>query len=110
MELCISHPIMEDVGGVLARKFGWTAPELAGFLPPLWRRCIVVTPTKAVTACGDPDDNRVLECAQAAEASSIVTGDEDLLRMKRLAPPGSLRLGPSWTRTESLARDRTGGF
>ncbi len=58
LELCISHPIMEEVAEVLARKFGWTETELEGFLPLLWRRCIVVTPTAAVRICDDPDDNR----------------------------------------------------
>ena len=84
LELCISRPIMEEVAEVLARKFDWTQAELEGFLPPLWRRCIAVTPTAAVRVCDDPDDNRILECAQAAGASFIVTGDDDLLRLKRL--------------------------
>jgi uncharacterized protein len=34
----------------------------------------------------DPTDNRFLECALAAEAQLIVTGDK-----KRLLPPGSYR-------------------
>jgi hypothetical protein len=49
---------MEEVAEVLARKFGWTETELEGFLPLLWRRCVVVTPTAAVRICDDPDDNR----------------------------------------------------
>jgi putative PIN family toxin of toxin-antitoxin system len=86
LDLCISRPIMDEVAEVLARKFDWTTPELEGFLPPLWRRCIIVTPTAAVRICDDPDDNRILECAQAANASFIVTGDDDLLRLKRFGP------------------------
>jgi predicted nucleic acid-binding protein len=31
----------------------------------------------------DPDDNRVLECAVAAESDYIITGDSDLLRLKQ---------------------------
>jgi uncharacterized protein len=42
-----------------------------------------VASTVAVSICDDPDDNRILECALAAEASFIVTGDNDLLRLKR---------------------------
>jgi putative PIN family toxin of toxin-antitoxin system len=82
LDLCISRPIKEEVAEVLARKFDWTETDLESFLPPLWRRCIVVTPTVAVRICDDPDDNRILECAQAAAASFIVTGDDDLLRLK----------------------------
>ena len=29
----------------------------------------------------DPDDNRVLECAVSAGSQTIVTGDDDLLRL-----------------------------
>lgn len=32
-----------------------------------------------VSACRDPDDNKVLECAERAGADLIVTGDKDLL-------------------------------
>lgn len=31
----------------------------------------------------DPPDNRVLECAVSAGSDFIVTGDKDLLRLKR---------------------------
>ena len=35
----------------------------------------VVSPTETVTACTDADDNIFLECAQAAEADYLVTGN-----------------------------------
>jgi predicted nucleic acid-binding protein len=38
------------------------------------RRWINTVPT-------DPDDNRVLECAVSARTQTIVTGDDDLLRL-----------------------------
>jgi len=79
--LCISQPIMDEVAEVLARKFEWTEADLDGFLPPLWRRCLIVAPTIAVKLCDDPDDNCILECAQASAARFIVTGDDDLLRI-----------------------------
>jgi hypothetical protein len=41
-----------------------------------------VVPTETIDAVpSDPDDNRVLECARAAAATVIVTGDDDLLRL-----------------------------
>lgn len=82
--LCVSQPIMDEVAEVLVRKFGWTQAELDGFLPPLWQRCIIISPTVTVEICDDPDDNRILECAQEARASFIVTGDDDLLRLGHL--------------------------
>lgn len=30
----------------------------------------------------DPDDNKVLECAQSANSECIVSGDKDLLRLR----------------------------
>jgi putative PIN family toxin of toxin-antitoxin system len=38
-------------------------------------------PTETLTLSDDPDDNRVLEAAVAAEADYIVTGDAGLLRL-----------------------------
>ncbi len=35
-----------------------------------------VTPQRTVTAAHDPDDNMFLECAEAAEANYIVTGNK----------------------------------
>ena len=39
----------------------------------------VVKPAAPVTACRDPKDNAVLECALAGKVSAIVSGDNDLL-------------------------------
>lgn len=38
----------------------------------------MVSPTNPVMVCRDPDDNKFLEAAIAAEAEYIVTGDKDL--------------------------------
>jgi len=38
----------------------------------------LVTPTRKVDVCRDPDDNLVIECALAGGAQYIVTGDPDL--------------------------------
>jgi putative PIN family toxin of toxin-antitoxin system len=42
-----------------------------------------VLPTRRVKVCRDPDDNLVIETALAGEADYIVTGDDDLLVLKR---------------------------
>lgn len=39
----------------------------------------LVTPTKKVTACRDPKDDKFLEAALVAKADCIVSGDADLL-------------------------------
>ena len=43
----------------------------------------VIKPTSLVSAIiDDPDDNSILECAIAAHADAIVSGDSHLLRLK----------------------------
>jgi len=42
-----------------------------------------VMPTRRVKVCRDPDDNLVIETALAGDAQYIVTGDDDLLVLKR---------------------------
>jgi predicted nucleic acid-binding protein len=42
----------------------------------------LVHPSQVIDAVpDDPDDNRILECATAAQSNYIVTGDKDLLRL-----------------------------
>jgi putative PIN family toxin of toxin-antitoxin system len=73
--LYISPSIMDEVGGTLSKKFDWTQAELGLFLPSLWDRCIIIKPTTRLNLCADPDDNHVLECAAAAEAEFLITGN-----------------------------------
>jgi putative PIN family toxin of toxin-antitoxin system len=75
LPLYISPSIMDEVSGTLAAKFDWTKAELELFLPPLWDRCIIIKPTLRLEICSDPDDNHVLECAVAAEAEFLITGN-----------------------------------
>ena len=44
----------------------------------MFQRVKPITPV-----CRDPDDDRILACASEAHAEYIVTGDEDLLVLKR---------------------------
>jgi putative PIN family toxin of toxin-antitoxin system len=44
-------------------------------------RARVVNPRKAVAMCRDPDDNMVLDCCRAAQATVLITGDRDLLAL-----------------------------
>jgi putative PIN family toxin of toxin-antitoxin system len=75
VSLYISQSIMDEVEGVLLRKFGWTRAETTRFLPPLWARCIMIKPAMGLAVSPDPDDNHVLECAQAARADFLITGN-----------------------------------
>lgn len=83
-ELCISQFILEELADILQRKFRWEAPRVERTIAALLEAAIVVEPTARVTEIRrDQDDNRILECAVAAYAEYLVTGDKrDLLPLK----------------------------
>jgi uncharacterized protein len=79
--LALSATIQEEVEEVLAEKFRWPPKRIHWACQPLWAIARLVKPSVRLQVADDPDDNDVLECALAAQASMIVTGDKDLLRL-----------------------------
>ena len=68
--------ILEEVVGVLTRKFGWDEQRTAQALNVRENSAIVVEPPRLTEVIeGGHADNRVLECAVAAAADYLVTGD-----------------------------------
>jgi putative PIN family toxin of toxin-antitoxin system len=82
IELCISEAILDELAGVLARKFGWEPERVKGAAASLAELCRMVRPQVTVRAAPDADDDAVLECALAAGADVIVSGDGHLLGME----------------------------
>jgi predicted nucleic acid-binding protein len=80
-ELWISDPIKGEVERVLGKKFLWPQLRVRGATSHLWSLTYPVVSRRTVTDCADPDDNRILECALAAHAAVIVTGDGHLLKL-----------------------------
>ena len=75
-ELYLSDFILDEVAGVLARKFGWEAQAVSGALQILRRAATIIEPPRLPEAIsGGHADNRVLDCAAAATADYLVTGD-----------------------------------
>lgn len=78
----MSQTTIEELNDVLRRK-GFekylTEDERVEFLTALVREATLVEITETVTACRDPRDNKFLELAVSGKATSIVSGDEDLL-------------------------------
>ena len=77
----ISHPIIQELLRVLADKFGRTEVELEGVRAFIQQFGRLVTPTENVNVLADEPDNRILECAVAANADVIVTGDRQMLAL-----------------------------
>ena len=77
--LLLSKPILDELLGVLARKFSRDAEELARAAVLLSELALTVRPRQRLRVVKDDPDNRVLECALAGGADAIVTGDSGLL-------------------------------
>jgi len=56
--------------------------EKQRFLSQVATEFHIVQPETSVEVCRDPDDNKFLECALAADASYVVSGDDDLLDLE----------------------------
>jgi predicted nucleic acid-binding protein len=81
-EFYYSVEIVSETRRVLQDKFGWDEYRLDRYLPGLWSFGERVISHRRVNAVkDDPDDNRILECALAAGAEMIVSGDGHLLRL-----------------------------
>ena len=82
----ITPGMIEEFDAVISRpNIKRRIGELA---PAIFRReyllfAHITFPGKELSVCDDPDDNMLLECANSAGAGYIVTGDDDLLRLKK---------------------------
>jgi putative PIN family toxin of toxin-antitoxin system len=79
--LLISRPILDELLGVLARKFARDGEELARIAVFLSDLAETVRPRARLKVVADDPDNRILECAVAGHADAIVTGDRALLAL-----------------------------
>lgn len=81
-EIFVSQPILDEIEGVLLRKFRWTAPRAREATRTICGFALLVNPNESVNVVReDEPDNRVLERAVAADAEAIVTGDRHLLKL-----------------------------
>lgn len=81
-ELVLSKPILDELLGVLARKFSRDPEELARVAVFLSTTATFVAPRRRLRVVKDDPDNRVLECALTGRAQAIVTGDHALLALR----------------------------
>lgn len=74
--LYVSQPIFEEYRDVLGRgELKIRKGARRQLLQLLRRRSYAVRPSRRVQAAGDPDDNKFLECADAARADYLITGN-----------------------------------
>ncbi len=86
-ELFLSWFILGEVSGVLTRKLGWDQERTLRAVSTLQNAATIVEPPRLdEVIAGGHADNRVLECAVAANADYLVTGDR-----RHLLPIGEHR-------------------
>jgi putative PIN family toxin of toxin-antitoxin system len=75
-QLCVSGEIFAEYEEVIRRRrFNRSDHEIEATLRTIREKGFWVKPTEKVHACSDPDDNVFLECAKAAAAHYLVTGN-----------------------------------
>lgn len=81
-ELVVSDAILVEVERVLLTKFGWHPERIDAARRAVAAFTRRVAPARRIAAVpGDPDDDRILECAIASQSHLLVSGDKHLLRM-----------------------------
>ncbi len=80
-QLVLSKPILDELLGILGRKFSRDAEELAHVAVFLSELAQYVKPRRRLHVVKDEPDNRILECALTGRAKAIVTGDHALLAL-----------------------------
>ena len=76
---CVSAAVIAEYRTVRTRpKFNFN-PAIIDLWMDMAATGVVVSPSSIVTVSPDEADNRFLECAEAAKADFLVTGNKDLL-------------------------------
>jgi len=74
--LYVTEPILEEYAEVLSwRELGIRRGLRLQFMQLILNRSQIVHPRLRLDAASDPDDNRFVECADAARADYLITGN-----------------------------------
>jgi uncharacterized protein len=92
MEKCFKREILPVTSLDILHEFkeaaskpelGFTSEEADEFITALIETALVVQPTEKLAVCRDPEDDKFLEAALEGKAGFIISGDKDLLALKR---------------------------
>ena len=98
LDLVISPFILKEFENVLLKKFSASKEQIRTAAQLISEAAQMVSPASMVSGiCRDQDDDQILSCALSAEADYLVTGDSDLLELKkfrgiRILTPGAFEL------------------
>jgi putative PIN family toxin of toxin-antitoxin system len=76
LKLCLSEPVFSEYEEVLQRpRFKLHPRQIHAVLRDIRKAALFVRPAGKLAASSDESDNRLLECAHAARADYLVTGN-----------------------------------
>ena len=104
-QLVVSKPILDELLGILARKFSRDAEELAHVAVFVSDVALFVKPRRRLHVGKDEPDNRILECPLAGRAEVIVNGDHALLELREYDGVRIISLRDYLERAASAASD-----
>jgi putative PIN family toxin of toxin-antitoxin system len=78
-----SPDILDEIEGKLRSKFGFSSRHARLLTLFVERQTHAVKVVSVVHACRDPDDDRILAAAIDGDCSHLITGDADLLTLKK---------------------------
>ncbi len=81
--LLVSREILDELLTILAAKFSRDKEEISRLAVTLTAMAEWIEPNLRISALQDDPDNRILECAVSGRADMIVTGDKEMLRLRR---------------------------
>ena len=84
-DLYTSVAILTETARVLQTKFDWAQDKVREAVQTISQVSIVFRPRPTLHILDDEPDNRILECAIAAQAEFVVSGDRHLLALKHHA-------------------------
>jgi putative PIN family toxin of toxin-antitoxin system len=81
-DLYTSVAILTETARVLQTKFDWAEDKVREAVQTISQMAIVLRLRPTLHILHDEPDNRILECAVAAQAEFVVSGDRHLLALK----------------------------
>ncbi len=100
-ELFTSVAILTETARVLQTKFDWAEDRTRQAIQSISHIATVLRPRPTLHLLRDEPDNRILECAMAAQAEWIVSGDRHLLALKRHASSAIISLADFLAETQT---------
>lgn len=83
IQAATSRFLLAELAEILSKKMNYSAAEINRLIEKLEELTEIVHPEEIIKVCRDPSDNRVLEAAVAGNCEFIITGDKDLLILKK---------------------------